>query len=845
MIRLYAALTLGHFRKHRLEFFLCLAGVALGVAVVISIESAVSACVGSFRGAVESLAERSTHAIFGADGPIPDATYIALLKQRLDPPLAPIIDRGVMASAGGGGPVLARLLGVDVFSERALRSFTQLQSSLDESARLAFLTQPGQVVLVDSLAQRLGVKRGDALRLVVGARRVDATVCGVVEVKGVARAQLPDLVIADLATAQELTDSLGFIDRIDTRLDGPRQERQLQAALPPGLELRSTSRQSSSLSDLIASYRMNLGALSLMASFVAVFIVYNSMLVSVQQRTATLGVLRCLGASRWQLGGLYLAEAAIFAAVGAGIGILAGAALSRTMVGLIANTINDLYAPVRPAAPALSAGLAARGAGVSLASCLLGAIVPLWRAASLPPINAFRRTERHRLAQNASLWAIAAGALLLAGAWGVWKLPGNSPAAGFVMALLVALGFALLCPMLTRWACAAVRWAARRGQLLPAQMAALSVGRSLGITSVAVAATMLAMAMNISVRTMVFSFRTALASWMEQRFAADVLVGPELLVRHKIDATLDPRVPEFFLSQPQVQRVVQYRLRQVALDRKSAMLMGADVRPVIKTLPMKQLLASADAFDPGADALISEPLAGRLHLSLGDSLNFSTPTGPRAFRVFGVFYDFGNERGSVMIDRATYAADWRDLRVTSLYVTLKPGEDATALAATWSAQLRRDYPVVVNTSRTVRGEVLQIFDQTFAVTEVLTWLAGGVAFCGLAGSLLALTLSRQREYSVLAAIGMTDRQISVWIVTQGLIIATSAAVVASAAGTLLAFVLAFVIQYRSFGWSIPTQPQPRFWLQNLALALLAAVVAAIYPVIRARRLAPAGGLRYE
>jgi putative ABC transport system permease protein len=140
---------------------------------------------------------------------------------------------------------------------------------------------------------------------------------------------------------------------------------------------------------------------------------------------------------------------------------------------------------------------------------------------------------------------------------------------------------------------------------------------------------------------------------------------------------------------------------------------------------------------------------------------------------------------------------------------------------------------------------MAMFDRTFAVTEVLTWLAGGVAFCGLAGSLLALALARQRDYSVLAAVGMTGRQTIAWVLGQGVIIAWIAAIIASVAGTVLAYVLAYVIQYRSFGWSIPTSAQPRFWLQNLALATVAAAVATIYPAIRLRRTPPASALRHE
>jgi putative ABC transport system permease protein len=382
-------------------------------------------------------------------------------------------------------------------------------------------------------------------------------------------------------------------------------------------------------------------------------------------------------------------------------------------------------------------------------------------------------------------------------------------------------------------------------QLLPAQMAGAGVARSLGITGVAVATMMLAMSMNVGVRTMVSSFRGALGRWMDQRFSADVFVGPELTVKHKIEATLDPAVEAWVRRQPQVARVIPHRVRTVDFAGKPTMLVGSNPAELLKTLPIKRRLDESARFDPASDALISEPLAGRTKLNLGDSLALASPTGPHAFRVFAIFYDFGSERGQIMLDRHTYARDWRDDALNSLHIKLVPGVDRGRIAAEWSQALHKDYPVVVNSFDGVKSEVLTVFDRTFQVTTVLTWLAGGVAFCGLAGSLLALALARRRDYSILAAIGMSAAQTAAWVVTQGLIIAWTAAIVACAAGTVLAYVLAYVIQYRSFGWSIPTSPQPWFWMENMVLATVAALIAAIYPVYRLRNAAPAGSLREE
>jgi putative ABC transport system permease protein len=732
-----------------------------------------------------------------------------------------------------------------VFSEKSLRSFTNMKSTLDESAFRRFLTEPNAVVLVDELAGRLGVGAGGKVTLTVGSRRVAARVVGVAKLGGVARSQLGDLVIADLATAQEMTDSVGRLDRIDVNVATPEQERILTAALPAGLVLRSTQQQSTSLTELIASYKLNLNSLSLMASFVAVFIVYNSMLISVQQRVTTLGILRCLGGSRAQLVGLYLLEAFLFAIVGGLIGVIGGWALSTVLVGYVSTTINDLYAALRPGPVTLGASAFAKGLAVSTVSCLVGAAIPLWQASRTPPVNVFRGTARAGASARAALGLLALGVALLALAGGIYVLPTRSPIVGFAMAMLVALGFALGCPALTRVVCRGVDSAARPMQILPVQMAAAGVGRSLGITGIAVAAMMLAMAMNVGVRTMVASFRGSLASWMDRRFAADVFVGPELLVNHKIEATIDARVGAWVRAQPQTAGLLEYRAVTAPIAGKPTLVVGTDVAHLLASNFPVKTVERGRAFDPRNDAMISEPLAGRTGWKAGDTVAIETPTGPRQFHVHGVFYDFGNERGQLLLDRPTYAAAWNDMQVTSLHVRLKPGNDPEAFASRWAGELRRDYPVVVNSYAHVKGEVMAVFDRTFKVTDVLTWLAGGVAFCGLAGSLLALSLARRRDYSVLAAVGMSAGQTAAWVLAQGLLIAVISAAVAAVAGTALAYVLSYVIQYRSFGWSIPTSPQPRFWAEALVLATAAAVVAAIYPVYRLRKTPPADSLRQE
>ena len=180
MVRFLAKLIAGHVRRHRLEAVLCLVGVALGVAVTVAVDAAVTACVQSFGGAVDSLAQRSTHSVFAASGTLTDEQYIALLRRDLPVPLSPVIDRRILANDAP-----ARLIGIDVFAERRMRSFTQMQSSLSDDAFRRFMTEPGAVVLVKPLADRLGQVTGAVVQLTVGSRRADAHVVGIVTPTGV------------------------------------------------------------------------------------------------------------------------------------------------------------------------------------------------------------------------------------------------------------------------------------------------------------------------------------------------------------------------------------------------------------------------------------------------------------------------------------------------------------------------------------------------------------------------------------------------------------------------------------------------------------------------------------
>jgi len=153
--------------------------------------------------------------------------------------------------------------------------------------------------------------------------------------------------------------------------------------------------------------------------------------------------------------------------------------------------------------------------------------------------------------------------------------------------------------------------------------------------------------------------------------------------------------------------------------------------------------------------------------------------------------------------------------------------------------------VLIRSNRALREASLEIFDRTFAVTRVLRFLIVVVAFVGVLSALMALQLERVREMGLARALGLTPGQVWGVVTAQTGLIGLVAGLLAMPVGVLLAGVLVFVINRRSFGWTMPIDVRPDILLQGLLLAVAAAVLAGAYPAARMARAAPADALHDE
>jgi putative ABC transport system permease protein len=841
-----------HLTRHPWQAGLSVLGIALGVAVVVSVDLASESARRAFGLSAEGVTGRATHEIVGGPAGLDERVVTRLVREIGLHPLAPVVEAWVGVD-GSPGRVL-QLLGIDPFSEAPFRPY--FGRSVETGTRMLrpLVTEPGAVVLSRETAADLGVGVSGTLALRASGRRRTVRVVGLMEPADVrSQRALRGLVIADVATAQEVLGQLGRLSRVDLILPpGPPGEEVLarvRMVLPPGAEVEGAAARSEFVVELTRAFDVNLTALSLLALIVGLFLAYNTMTFSVVQRRATIGVLRALGVTRQEIVATVLAEALAMGLIATALGLGAGVILGAGLVRLVTRTINDLYFVVVVRDLAISPVALAKASALGIGATLLSAIVPGVEASVTHPGSAIRRVGLETRARRAaSRAALAGGAMLVTGSLLVgWA--GRSLAWSYAGLFAAVLGAALITPLAMVGAARVAGPVLGRLFGLPGRMAARGVVARLSRTGVAVAALMIAVAATIGIGVMIRSFRTTVETWLETSLVADVYVAaPSLRAGRGGDSTIDPAVIARLREVPGVAAVGTYRGVRVASRSGPTQLLALGIGP--RSYRQFRFLAGAPdgiwpAFQDGGAAIVSEPYAYRHDLTVGGAVWLRTDRGERAFPVVGVFADYGSDQGVVMVSRRTYEANWEDRGVSSLGLVLAPDTDPQVAVEMLRGRAGGDQALLIRSNRALREASLEIFDRTFAITAVLRVLATVVAVVGVLSALMALQLERARELGVLRAQGLLPREVWGLVLAETGLLGAISGVLAVPVGIGLAQVLVHVINRRAFGWSIETVVSADVLLQAVGLAVLAALVAGVYPAWRMARTPPAPALREE
>ncbi|MBP7694561.1 MAG: ABC transporter permease, partial [Anaerolineales bacterium] len=521
---------------------------------------------------------------------------------------------------------------------------------------------------------------------------------------------------------------------------------------------------------------------------------------------------------------------------------------------LVTQTINDLYYVVNVRGAPLEALTVLKGLGLGLAAALLAAAAPAAEAASVPPVTMTQRSAFEDRARRLLPWLFGAGLGL--GGLGAALLVGmtESLVAAFAGLFLVVIGLALAVPQGTAWLMALAAPALRRTVGVLGGIAARTVVKAISRTSVAIAALMVAVSVTIGVSVMIASFRGTVTNWLALTLVADIYISAPAAGGSQTTVTLAPELADRLRAVPGVAAVETIRTVQVSAPAET----GAGPRPVSLVVADARTRRAASLYryasgDPDAiwaqlqagAVIVSEPYAFRQHVPpQGGAVTLLTDRGPHTFPVAAIYYDYASDQGRVQISRSVYEQYWDDRAISALAVYAAPGQALDPLAETLRAALA-DTALQVQANRALRDQALVVFDRTFAITNALRLLAVVVAFIGVLSALLALQLERARELATLQALGLTPGQLWQLTFLETGLMGLAAGLFSLPTGYILAVVLVYVINLRSFGWTIQMQSEPAVYLQALLVSVLAAVLAAIYPMRRLLSVPISAALRQE
>lgn len=821
---------LRYLMRHRWQGLLAITGIALGVAVVLAVDLANSGVRAAFELSAQQLQGKATHRLIVPGATLPDQVYVGLYRQAGAPLMAPVVNGRVGIE---GVSERYRLVGFDLFAEAPFRGqLARLSNQPGFTSDL--LTQPGALVLGESMARALNVANGDTLTILYRGKSIPLSV---LHVETSANAAVDDLLLVDIATAKSVLDMPGQLSHVDLILSADEQQ-WVRQRIPAGVELQTVTEQAQGVMRLSAAFELNLRAMSLLALLVGMFLIFNAMTFSMVQRRTLFGRLRAIGVTVRELFSLVLLEAVILAVLGTLVGLMLGIWLGQGLTRLVAATVSELYYTVSVSALHLEMSSLLTAIGIGVLATMLATLIPAWHAARTSPLTILSRAALEQATRRSlPLWALFGLLLLLTGLLLALVIPGDV-IMSFAGLFSLVLGAAMMTPMIIRMLHRLLARAALPGIW---RMGVRDLDRHLSRLGIAVAALMVALSASVGVGVMVDSMRDSVNSWLNDLLSADLYVAAEGFDQ---GAPLTSRAVDEVSRLQTVAAVSRYRERTLPLQGRRVEVIGAQI-----SAPSRQgfaLLGGAAsawaAFDAGA-VLVSEPLAYHLGLKPGADLQLPTPHGPLAVEVAGIFRDYASEHGRIFMDEAVYLKSWPDQQVNSLALFARDA-DVDAMRREVKALASR-HALVLTPASAILKESMAVFDRTFRVTEVLRALSLIVAFTGVLTALMALQLERGKEYAVLRALGLTRGQIVGLISGQSLLMGLLAACVAIPTGMLLAWVLIESVQRRAFGWTMPFSVDGVLLMQTLMVGVLAAGLAAIYPAWRSANRDPAPQLRED
>ncbi|WP_435231087.1 FtsX-like permease family protein [Pseudopelagicola sp. nBUS_20] len=778
-----------HWVRHPLQLLTLVAGLALATGLWSAVQAVNAEARASYDAAATTLGEGRFDALLPSVGEtIPMKRFLEL--RRVGWQVSPILEGKIDT-----GEEQVRVVGLEpLTSPRGFEQFSSIKT----------------YDLVDVLSGRIVFVGPNTADLVKGS--IDALIIEDLNIS-------PKTVVADISVVQSLLNQPNSLTRLVLSEAQP-LGRPALAAIAPDLVLMKAA-DGNEIGRLTDSFHLNLTAFGLLSFAVGIFIVHGAIGLAVEQRRGMVRTMRAVGMSLNRIILLLTLELTMLALVGGVLGILLGYFVAASLLPGVAATLEGLYgAEVTGGNLQLRPVWWLSGLAMALVGTLLAATDALWRIRRMPILSrGGARAWSMAAVRGRRVQALMAVGLL--GASGMLAVVDGGLITGFVLLACLLLGAALALPLSLGFILKIAQHSARQ---VVWEWFWADTRQQLPGLSLALMALLLAMAANVGVSTMVSSFRLTFVGFLDQRLASDIYVTTNSIEQAaQLEKYLIPRSSA----------VLPLLSIGTRLAGQPAELFGARVGPTY-TENWRFLAFTQDAWSQvgaGSAVIVNEQLARRAELWVGDSLAIAPG---KVLPIVGVFGDYGNPIGQAIVSEGMFHQLFPNRHATRFGIRSdNPQGLINVLTDSFGLPARN-----IIDQAAIKAISMQVFDRTFIVTGALNVLTLAVAAFAILTSLLTLAAMRIPQLAPVWALGLTRREVGLLEVVRAIVLAGLTGLFALPLGLALAWVLLAIVNVDAFGWRLPMYFFPADYLRLGLFALIASIVAALWPAFQLIRIPP-------
>ena len=861
LLNLLRHISLKHARLQKAQLLMAVSGICLGVAAMVSIDLVNRSVLSSFEESINQITGRAALQITGADSGFPEEMLDRIQGVAGVEYAVPVIETN--ANFSGGKERALMILGIDVLQDHKIRDYSITDESADIPDPLLFLAKRDSILLTRTMAAQEGIKIDDEIKVQTVAGIKTFKVRGLLNPEGPARVAGGDIAVMDVYAAQMAFGKEGRIDRIDVSfLPGvtynTMQER-IAKALPEGYSIDTPAGRTKQVEVLLGRFQNSMNLIGSLALFVGMYLIYNAVSITIVQRRKEIGILRAIGAAKYQVAGMFLAETVVVSVIASLLGVGLGFFFAKAAVGLVAQSVTEMYVKASVAEISFSWSASIDKAGIGVLASLVAAVIPSLSAARISPVSAIRFlpfTENGFLSGRgikiaSILSCLLAGVIIVVYESAAATSPVKNLKVIASAGIILLIGISLATPMLFGRAVSLSQGFLAFFLGACGRLAALNLQKNIARNSVAVAAIICGIALFVSSANAVHSLSRSMFDWFDSIIRADILVSSG----HPLATGGSPAIPMPGEMQAEIEKVPgvlsvePFRKGYLTYNGKKILLEIFDVALRMEYCPtmiargtredMRQLL-------PGLDnVVVNEGFAAKYRIAPGDTLTLPTPLGPQLFGVAAIVVSYTSDSGVIWMDVNTYRRHWHDQLVDTYEVLVQPKTDIDTVRQDILKRFGGERKLFALSAAAFKIEVQKILDRSFAMTNAVNIITLSIAGFGIIVTLLASILERTREIGILRAFGMTRGQIAKVVIIESTLIGLMGGILGSVTGILIGWIElegAFRLDY---GSSITYHIHSASLAWALLLAAGLSALAGLYPARRAAKINIVEALTYE